>query len=395
MELTPQQLDVVDDVVDWFQHRPEQVYNLHGFAGTGKTTLAKHVRDRLSPAVVQFATFTGKAAHVLQTKDCWNARTIHSLIYTPKQKCMDRLRRLRQHIEELAEDEEATDEERELAQRKYDDEQENVSRPDFSLNLSSDLLKTNLLVIDECSMVGEEIARDLLSFGVKILAMGDPAQLPPVKDTPYFMDAEPDALLTQIHRQAEESPILQLATLIREGNPDWSDHPLIRSKGELDVGQVAAFDQVLVGTNKTRIRVIDRIRNHFGFRGEVPNLGERLVCTRNDPETGLLNGSQWIVKRADYGGWRIALELASCEGMGTVECVAHVHPFRGEKIPWFEIREAQCLEFAYALTVHKAQGSEWPDVCYIDEAGRFPSDVRRALRYTAVTRASQNLAVIR
>lgn len=395
MKLSSQQRDAIDAIQSWASDPTKPVYSLHGYAGTGKTTIAREIAERLSPAVVQFATFTGKAAHVLQSKGCWNARTIHSLVYLPKQKCTDRLKRLRQYIEDLRFDEETTDEERELAQIEYEEEEANVARPDFSLNLQSDLKKTDLLVIDECSMVGEQIAKDLLSFEVPILAMGDPAQLPPVKDTPYFMTMKPDSLLTQIHRQAEESPILQLATLIRAGDPDWSDHPLIHPKGELGIDQVAAFDQILVGTNKTRIRVIDRIRDHLGFRGEVPNVGERLVCTRNDPDTGLLNGSQWMVESVVDSGHRIGLELTSCEGMGRVECEAHVHPFRGEKIPWFEIREAQCFEFAYALTVHKSQGSEFPSVCYIDEAGRFPSDVRRALRYTAVTRAAENLAVIR
>ena len=58
-------------------------------------------------------------------------------------------------------------------------------------------------------MVDEELGRDLLSFGTPVLVLGDTAQLPPVKGGGFFTDAEPDAMLTEVHRQAADNPIIR------------------------------------------------------------------------------------------------------------------------------------------------------------------------------------------
>lgn len=391
MNLSTSQLAAVDAAVEWYGSADRApVFRLFGYAGTGKTTIARHIADQIG-SNVQFATFTGKAAHILQGKGCPNARTIHSLIYLPKVKSAARLRELRRKLREA----EPGPEHDELL-RLVEEEQANQSRPSFTLNLTSDLKGTDLLVIDEVSMVGQEIAEDLLTFGVPILALGDPAQLPPVKDVSYFIDAEPDVLLTEIHRQAAESEVLRMATSLRETG-DYGGGA-IYERGGMSIEQVAEFDQIIVGTNRTRVRSNDRIRRHFGYEGEVPNVGERLICTRNDHELGLLNGSQWIVRSCheDPSTGRLSMHMTSCDDeRESVRCDVHPHPFRDEEIPWFEIREAQCFDYAYAITVHKAQGSEYPRVVVIDEAHKFPVHARRPWRYTAVTRASDEVAIIR
>ena len=80
------------------------------------------------------------------------------------------------------------------------------------LNAESALRDAKLLVLDEVSMVGPEMARDLLAFGKPILVLGDPGQLPPVKGEGAFNTDEPDVLLTEVHRQAGDSAIIRLAT---------------------------------------------------------------------------------------------------------------------------------------------------------------------------------------
>ena len=70
-------------------------------------------------------------------------------------------------------------------------------------------------MIDECSMVDEELGRDLLSFGKPILVLGDPAQLPPVKGGGFFTETAPDVMLTEIHRQAEGSAIIRASRAAR------------------------------------------------------------------------------------------------------------------------------------------------------------------------------------
>src|SRR5690606_18616298 len=187
MEFSPQQDNALTAVARWLKDGQSQIFRLFGYAGTGKTTLARYFAEHVD-GQVQFAAFTGKAAQVLRSKGAVNARTIHSLIYRPRG-------------EEEVEDE-ATG-------------KTSVS-PTFSLNRQSPIARARLVVIDECSMVDEQLGRDLMSFGTPILVLGDPAQLPPISGGGLFTEHEPDYLLTEIHRQARDNPIIRLALDVRE-----------------------------------------------------------------------------------------------------------------------------------------------------------------------------------
>src|SRR5437764_931828 len=180
---TPHQDSALKAVADWLKAKPGKngtppVFRLFGFAGTGKTTLARHIADGVD-GEVKFAAFTGKAALVMRNKGCDGASTIHSLIYRT---------------------------------RETGDEQ-----PSFELRDDAPASKAKLIVIDECSMVDAELGRDLLSFGAPLLVLGDPAQLPPIQGGGFFTNAEPDAMLTEIHRQALNDPIVRLSMDVREG----------------------------------------------------------------------------------------------------------------------------------------------------------------------------------
>jgi len=180
---TPHQDSALKAVADWLKAKPGQngtppVFRLFGYAGTGKTTLARHIAEGVD-GEVKFAAFTGKAALVMRAKGCAGASTIHSLIY-----------RARESGEET---------------------------PEFELWNDSPAAKAALIVIDECSMVDAELGRDLMSFGVPVLVRGDPAQLPPIAGGGFFTDAEPDAMLTEVHRQAQGDPIVRLSMQVRAG----------------------------------------------------------------------------------------------------------------------------------------------------------------------------------
>src|SRR5437588_6806206 len=182
-EFTPHQDAALKAVAGWLRDRPGErgtplLFRLFGYAGTGKTTLARHLAAHLD-GEVKFAAFTGKAALVMRAKGCAGASTIHSLIY-----------RARESGEET---------------------------PNFELWDDSPASKAALIVIDECSMVDAELGRDLMSFGVPVLVLGDPAQLPPIAGGGFFTDAEPDAMLTEVHRQAQDDPIVRMSMDIREG----------------------------------------------------------------------------------------------------------------------------------------------------------------------------------
>ncbi len=258
---TKAQDEALKAVASWLAAKDgPQLFRLFGYAGAGKSTLARHLADHVEGLVI-FAAFTGKAALVMRSKGCTDARTIHSLIYR------------------------ATDTETE--------------EPSFELNDDSDAARAKLIVIDECSMVDEELGRDLLSFGRKVLVLGDPAQLPPVKGGGFFTEAEPDVMLTEVHRQAAGNPIIRLSMAIREGGRiergTFGDTRVI-GRDELDPTLVTGADQVLVGMNKTRRAYNGRLRELRGFAGALPQSGEKLVCLRNNRKKGLLNGALFTVK---------------------------------------------------------------------------------------------------
>ena len=265
MQFSPQQDAALKAVSKWLKEGRSPVFRLFGYAGTGKTTLARHFAEHVDGEVL-FAAFTGKAAQVLRSRGAKNAKTIHSLIYRPRG------------------EEEVSDEET----------GKTTVSPMFSINRQSPLAKAALIVIDECSMVNEALGRDLMSFGTPILVLGDPAQLPPISGGGYFTEHEPDILLTEIHRQARDNPIIDLAMQVREGREIMhGDYGAAQVIGKANVNQelVLAADQVLVGTNRTRRRYNQRLRELKGFTQAYPQAGDKLVCLRNDPSKGLLNGS--------------------------------------------------------------------------------------------------------
>src|SRR5690606_12714869 len=119
----------------------------------------------------------------------------------------------------------------------------------------SPLEGAGLVIIDECSMVDEQMGKDLESFGVKILVLGDPFQLPPVKGQGYFTDAQPDFLLTEIHRQAADNPIIRLATDVRSaGRLRYGSYgdSVVKHRSQLSPEELREATQVLVGRNATR-----------------------------------------------------------------------------------------------------------------------------------------------
>src|SRR5215472_10897255 len=135
-KFSPHQDAALRSVAAWLKSKPgrgaSQVFRLFGYAGTGKTTLAKHVAEGVDGKVV-FAAFTGKAALVMRRKGCHGASTIHSLIYRPPET--------------------------------------NEETPTFELWDDAPASKARLIVIDECSMVDAELGRDLLSFGTPLLVL--------------------------------------------------------------------------------------------------------------------------------------------------------------------------------------------------------------------------------
>jgi len=364
---TPHQDSALKAVADWLKSKPGRngvppVFRLFGYAGTGKTTLAQHIAEGVS-GEVKYAAFTGKAALVMRNKGCDNASTIHSLIYRAKES--------------------------------------GVEQPSFELWDDAPASKAKLIVIDECSMVDAELGRDLMSFGVPVLVLGDPAQLPPVQGGGFFTDVEPDTMLTEVHRQAQDDPIVRLSMQVRNGErlvPGQYGITNVVRKDEFDPQRALETDQILVGRNNTRRAYNARLRERRGFNDPLPLSGDKLVCLRNNRRKGLFNGGLWnVAERPTTRRQILRLRLTADEGFAGKGVKVSVRPecFTGkiEQFEWPQRKKYDEFDFGYVLTVHKAQGSQWDDVVLFDESFAFP-DSRERWLYTGITRAAKRLTVV-
>lgn len=375
MSWSPQQDKAITAVNRWLADpKAPQVFYLFGYAGTGKTTLAKHLAEGVKGEVL-FAAFTGKAASVLRKKGCSGASTIHSLIYKPVQ-------------------------------------DERTGKVDFVLNPDSPVAYAPCVMIDEVSMVDGELGNDLLSYGTKVLVMGDPFQLPPVKGEGFFNVAQPDVMLTEIHRQAAENPIVRMSMDIRDGRAlvpgQYGESLVVRRRDiskEAMAEAVLGADQVLCGMNKTRQTFNQRIRELKGIAGKAapwhPTSGDRLVCLKNNRLKGLFNGGLWeagaVQCRVMAYGTRIKMVVKSLdeEHVPAVDVTVADNFFRGteKEMDWRERRLSDEFTMGYALTAHKSQGSQWPSVFVYDESSVFRESAPNHI-YTALTRAAEKVTVV-
>lgn len=376
MAWSPQQEQALKAMKAWLiSPNSPQVFRLFGFAGCGKSTLAKEVSTFVKGSIL-YAAFTGKAALVLRKKGCGQASTIHSLIYKASRSDM-------------------------------------TGELEFEINDESEIRDVKLVVIDEVSMVGEILGFDLLSFGVKILVLGDPAQLPPVKGEGFFINAAPNFMLTEIHRQALDNPIIRMSMEVREGRRlqfgQFGDCRVARA-GEIPRDDMAVIamkaDQILCGKNKTRHLMNNRIRT-IQDRAGIHNLnktvfkypveGDRLVCLKNDRKKGLLNGGLWEALHVTLLAQHAVIIIKSLDEPHRDYVEVNVlYPFfdgtEGE-LSWQTKKDYDEFTYGYALTVHKSQGSQFDDVLLFDESYAFGENKNKHL-YTAITRAAEKITVI-
>lgn len=362
---SPQQELAVEQVLAWLSNpRGPQVFRLFGFAGTGKTTLATHLVQHVR-GLVLFACFTGKAALVMRGKGCNGASTLHSLIYKVHQD---------QRTGEIT----------------------------YLFNPNSDLAHARVLVVDEVSMVNEDLGKDVLAYGTKVLVLGDPFQLPPVKGEGFFTSVDPNVMLTEIHRQAADNPIIQMSMAVRNGQelePGGFGGSRVIDRGDLTDEDLVMADQVLVGTNRTRHRMNNKLRQLQGLQGKElawhPAIGDRLVCLKNNRLKGLLNGGLWEVDNVEVKRSFVNAQVSSLDVPGLSKGVRFPEEFLlGEEdtLDWRKRKDHDEFTFGWALTVHKAQGSQWDNVLLLDESMAFRENARRHL-YTGLTRAAERITI--
>ena len=409
IELSPEQKIGCDVAIKWLDnpqnHKSKPIFRIFGYAGTGKTTIIRTITSQLE-LTVAYAAFTGKAAMVMQ-KQGLPATTIHSLIYRPippsKKECDTLFEKIKK-----------CENKREKSQL-YN--QLNEARK-VKFALRSDPPDCDLIVLDECSMVNQEMLDDLLSFEIPIIALGDPGQLPPINGPGAIIAVPPDVLLTEVHRQAKDNPIIDFATRARKGIPlpymkDGAAKCLSRS--QVGRTKVLTADQVITGKNATRRELNNTIREHFGFNSVYPDLGEKLICLANDRiDAGdgemipIYNGMMGIVTEVgEILDTAIMLKI-KFEALGdplydepldVKVLLAHFHAYHEptalQNVRWWDRRDNQEFDFGYAITVHKSQGSQWDNVVLWDDKFlTWDRKERAKWLYTGITRASKELLVV-
>ena len=424
INLSDMQARAIAAIRDWYENRrgEQQIFRLFGYAGTGKTTITALAIDALGfePMTpgglggVLFAAFTGKAALVMTRKGT-PAQTIHSLIYRVSEATPEEIARVTEDLASLRRDlPRMGPAERDFAMTRIAQLElrlEDIHQPKFLINEQSTLRDADLLVLDEVSMVGADMAHDLLAFGKPILVLGDPGQLPPIKGLGFFTEAAPDVMLTEVHRQAGDSAILRLATLAREGLPippgAHDDHVWKMSRHDVGPAQMLQGGQVICGTNATRRSLNTAMKRAAGFGADYPTgSGEKIICLKNRHDLGLINGMFLTLTdvRQDPGDdfafsamveTEDGLSIAGRQSFWRGEYADHVafDPERGRR-EWQARRGLIETSWGYAITCHKAQGSAYPTVVVFDDGfGRTAADRNRWL-YTAITRAERGLVIL-
>lgn len=444
---TPEQMAAIVDIAS----TGRRVTRLHGYAGTGKTSVVatEAIRALERQGVsVQVLAPTGKAAKVLRSKGLHGAATIHSYLYTPSKRERTTWREAWESVSAavaqrrpelgplLVEIDAATadtnvsavwDALLDAAPSKLAARLQSVrDERRFELAFTAagaiafyedyGVPAAEVLLIDEASMVSRAVSDDLERTGSRLIFVGDPAQLPPVRA--QRSDAAMGAahhLLTEVHRQKGGSPVLKLATEIRK-----SPTLLIPPTKSKNLLPLHAYDQVLCWRNATREHVNAEVRRLRGYRrGTTPAPGDRLVCLKNtkpDPDGAKqwMNGEQATVLAVDelVRDETLALTVRDDEG-AEHEVASPLSTFGGHRAEQAYLDGAAwrspdpAFAFGYALTVHKAQGSEWASVLLVDESADMVSltskregraaalDQARQWAYTGVTRAAERLDVVR
>lgn len=400
-QLTPQQEKVADAIVDFAlsgSHRSNYLA-VAGYAGTGKTTVmgvsAARIVQRHPNIAIGYCAPTGKAAGVLGGKlRDFGAMNGNSLVHT-----------IHGHIYRL---------------------NKSASKGGKMVwdSKMAEEVPYDLLVVDEASMVTQQIFSDLMKYHVPVIFIGDSGQLPPVQDRLFQPLTDTEFVLTEVHRQALENPIVRWATEVRNGGRiplTTSSHfarmskrdPRARKIVEAFVQKLPAGDSmILCGMNRTRLALNGIARKQLGFSGQIPNVGERLICLKNHRAFNLYNGqihkvsaigncvandSCYLVDLEDNPVQMVAFAgaLNSENGKVLAQRISMQHDDMSACLKESFQDDPMLFDYGYCCSVHKAQGSEWDNVLLYDERNSHMSDddYRRWL-YTGMTRAREKLCIL-
>jgi ATP-dependent exoDNAse (exonuclease V) alpha subunit len=344
IKLTDEQKVVLYNLVNGIRNKNLLQQTLGGFAGTGKTTIIKYLTNFFPDFAV--VAYTGKAANILRKKDI-DASTIHSKIYEPT-----------------------------------------FEKNDIYFDLCIDP-GCGGFIVDESSMVTQDIYEDLKSFNLPMIFVGDHGQLEPIDSKLNLMES-PDYSLEKIHRNAGD--IAKFAERLRNGfnsrGFQCSDGTVALTNKDIDDETLINSDQIICAFNKTRVETNNKIRSILGYNDTL-NIGEKIMCLKNDRTLKLFNGMQGTVldvykKRTryyiDFEFDNEIIENICCDMLNFGKETYKVKHGKNSPIPF---------DYAYCITAHKAQGDEWDNVSVIEQKCKKWSHKRWS--YTAASRAKQKL----
>lgn len=423
MKLTPDQDRALKAITKWRKAKTSPWrFTLTGYAGTGKTTLLRDLIEGLEGKTVYTACApTGKAASVLRAKlPGVRVQTVHQLLYNPNTPGESPPSRVGELEEELRKAKAAgqptaalrieLQRERDRVAGKPPRGEDKVSfrrKPEPSVSPSC------LVIVDEASMVGERMLKDFEALGARVLFVGDDGQLPPVKEGSWFTRAEHDARLTTVVRQALDSPIIRLSVQIREGEVKYAEFKegacRLVAKKMLSAEEWLSADQILTGSNETRRRINRWFREKLGHVSTpleglawLPRRGEKMICLKNNhgEVPPWINGVQLEVLRSEFtpAADSTFLEARYEEAQIAVPLYPyHIQASYLDNVQELAFADREGMfeaDFAYGITVHKSQGSEWPFVIVADDGMRKEDKTfRQQWLYTAATRAKDKLII--
>lgn len=256
-------------------------------------------------------------------------------------------------------------------------------------------LRYRLFLVDEGSMVNQIQGRDVISFGVPTILVGDPFQLPPVKAKPYWHDMKADTVLTRIERQKGPGAGIPLAgEKLRKGESISRNESLyIHKKNTLEDSVWLATDQIICGTHKTRERLCRFIRNKLGFTTDHPQPGEKIVAVFNDKQRGIMNGELYTVIDCELmrNGSVCRMTIQDPYGRVIEKADGWTKGLSGRTATDFLDDQYGKFWWGYAITCHQSQGSEWKNIIVCDD---WPGDSHDRWLYTAITRAATKCDLI-
>lgn len=282
--------------------------------------------------------------------------------------------------------------------------------------------------VDESSMLDERQFEDLKEIFPTLVLFGDPAQLAPVGSSGEMVfDKLPEArrlVLSRIHRQTQDNPILDLAHALGDDRLGFEDFEALvqeKSRGDDRVvlaerveARLMARSPVLVWRNATRVRLIQAFRNAYGAPEDALLPGEPLICDgielplkhrkkRIDLEArGLIKGAQviYLGEGTRDGFARLHVVGAEEPQVSAASIIKIEKPDEEEPFIPHAARMGAAFLHGAAVTIHKAQGSQWdevqvfaPDLQAAAFSGRSEAGVPlwKRLAYVAITRAQTRL----